>query len=276
MLVHPQPDPVAVALGPLQVHWYGLMYLAAFASAWWLGRQRVRQAWRNWTPEQLDDLVFYGAIGVILGGRIGYTLFYNFGAFVDNPLWIFKLWSGGMSFHGGFLGVLVALVLFCRKHGKSYWDVVDFTAPLVPLGLLFGRIGNFINAELPGRAADASLPWAMQWPGVDHLVHPSPLYQALTEGVLLFIIVWVFSWRPRPRYAVSGVFAIGYGSFRFITEFFREPDAHIGYLAGGWLTMGQLLSLPLVLAGVFVLVLAYRKRIMPVIAEATARKGDAS
>jgi len=274
VLVHPQPDPVAVALGPLQVHWYGLMYLAAFASAWWLGRQRVRQAWRNWTPEQLDDLVFYGAIGVILGGRIGYTLFYNFGAFVDNPLWIFKLWSGGMSFHGGFLGVLVALVLFCRKHGKSYWDVVDFTAPLVPLGLLFGRVGNFINAELPGRAADASLPWAMQWPGVDHLVHPSPLYQALTEGVLLFIIVWVFSWRPRPRYAVSGVFAIGYGSFRFITEFFREPDAHVGYLAGGWLTMGQLLSLPLVLAGVFLLVLAYRKRIMPVIAE--TRKGDAS
>jgi phosphatidylglycerol---prolipoprotein diacylglyceryl transferase len=275
VLVHPQPDPIAIALGPLQVHWYGLMYLLAFLTAWWLGRQRAKQAWRNWTPEQVDDLIFYGAIGVILGGRIGYTLFYNFGAFLDNPLWIFALWTGGMSFHGGFLGVLIAVVLFCRKHRKAYWDVVDFTAPVVPTGLLFGRIGNFINGELPGRAAEASLPWAMQWPGVEYLVHPSPLYQALTEGVLLFLIVWFFSWRPRPRYAVSGLFALGYGTFRFITEFFREPDAHIGYLYGDWLTMGQLLSLPLVAVGVFMLVLAYRKRIMPVIAEATGQKKDA-
>lgn len=263
MLVHPQPDPVAIAFGPLQVHWYGLMYLIGFVAAWWLGRQRVKQAWRNWTAEQVDDLIFYAALGVILGGRIGYTLFYNFDSFVENPLWIFKLWVGGMSFHGGFLGVMVAVWLFCRKHKKAYWDVVDFTAPLVPAGLFAGRIGNFINGELPGRAADASLPWAMQWPQVDFLVHPSPLYQAFTEGIVLFLIVWFFSQRPRPRYAVSGVFALGYGTFRFGTEFFREPDVQLGYIAFDWLTMGQLLSIPLIIVGVFLLLLAYRKRIMP-------------
>lgn len=266
MLIHPQPDPIAFGLGPVQVHWYGLMYLAAFLSAWWLGRTRVRQAWRNWTPAELDDLIFYGALGVILGGRIGYTLFYNFDAFIANPLWIFKLWTGGMSFHGGFLGVMIALALFCRRYNKSYWDVVDFTAPLIPVGLFTGRIGNFINAELPGRAADPDAWWSMVYPQIDAVArHPSQLYQAFSEGILLFIIVWFFSWRPRPRYAVSGVFALGYGSFRFITEFFREPDAHIGFVAFDWLTMGQLLSLPLVAVGVFLLVLAYRKRIMPVL-----------
>lgn len=270
MLVHPQPDPVAFALGPVQVHWYGLMYLLAFLSAWWLGRTRAKQAWRNWTPEQVDDLIFYGALGVILGGRIGYTLFYNFSEFLANPLWIFKLWTGGMSFHGGFLGVLIAIVLFCRQHKKSYWDVVDFAAPLVPIGLLTGRIGNFINAELPGRPADADLWWAMVYPQVDAIArHPSQLYQAFTEGVLLFTIVWFFSWRPRPRYAVSGIFAIGYGCFRFITEFFREPDAHLGFVAFDWLTMGQILSLPLIAVGVFMLVLAYRRRIMPALAGET-------
>lgn len=271
MLVHPQPDPIAFSLGPVGVHWYGLMYLLGFVAAIALGHLRAKQQWRNWTGIQVDDLIFYGALGVIIGGRVGYVLFYDFAHFLQDPLSIFVLWKGGMSFHGGFLGVLAAVWLFARRYKKSYWDVVDFAAPLVPIGLGAGRIGNFINAELPGRAADASLPWAMQWPGVQHLVHPSPLYQALTEGVLLFLIVWFFSWRPRPRYAVSGVFALCYGCFRFTTEFFREPDAHIGYLYGGWLTMGQLLSLPLVAVGVFMLVLAYRKRIMPVIAGSNAK-----
>ena len=267
MLVHPQPDPIAVALGPLQVHWYGLMYLLAFLTGWWLARVRAKQPWRNWTAEQADDLVFYVALGVILGGRVGYTLFYNFDGFVENPLWIFKLWGGGMSFHGGFLGVLVAMVLFARKHGKPFWDVMDFVAPVVPPGLFFGRIGNFINGELPGRAADPSFPLAMQWPGVDYLVHPSPLYQAFTEGVLLFTILWFFSWRPRPRYAVSGLFALGYGIFRFTTEFFRTPDVQLGFIAFGWLTMGQLLCIPMILVGIALLWIGYRRRIMPVIAE---------
>lgn len=267
MLVHPQFDPIVISLGPLAVHWYGLMYLIGFVAAWTLGRMRARQPWRNWTAEQVDDLIFYGALGVILGGRFGYVIFYNFGAFLDNPLWLFQLWSGGMSFHGGFLGVLVAIWLFARKHGKSYWDMVDFCAPLVPTGLFAGRLGNFINAELPGRAADPDLWWAMVYPQIDNIArHPSQLYQAFSEGVLLFLIVWFFSIRPRPRYAVSGVFAIGYGAFRFITEFFREPDAHLGFIAFDWLTMGQLLSLPLVAVGIFLLVHAYRRRIMPVLA----------
>lgn len=264
MLIHPQPDPVAIALGPLSVHWYGLMYLAAFLAGWLLGRQRAKQAWRNWTTDQVDDLVFYGALGVILGGRAGYVLFYNFGAFLDNPLWLLQIWSGGMSFHGGLLGVLLALWLFARKYKKAYWDVVDFVAPLVPTGLLAGRIGNFINAELPGRVADPDLWWAMVYPQIDLLArHPSQLYQAFSEGVLLFLIVWFFSIRPRPRYAVSGLFALGYGTFRFCTEFFREPDAHLDFVAFGWMSMGQALSVPLILVGVLLLWLAYSLRIMP-------------
>ncbi len=271
MLVHPQPDPIAISLGPVGVHWYGLMYLLGFVGAMLLGRLRTRQAWRNWSTLQLDDVVFYAAVGVIVGGRVGYMLFYDFPHFIENPLSVFVLWKGGMSFHGGLLGVLLAMWFFARRHGKSFWDVMDFVAPLVPLGLGAGRIGNFINAELPGRAADPSLPWAMQWPGVDYLVHPSPLYQAFTDGVLLFAIVWIFSMRPRPRYAVSGVFALGYGTFRFITEFFREPDAQMGFLYGNWLTMGQLLSLPLVAIGLFLLILAYRKKILPPADGAAAR-----
>lgn len=271
MLTHPQPDPIAFTI-PLPgdwdigVHWYGLMYLLGFAAALWLGHARTRQAWRNWSGIQVDDLVFYAAMGVIIGGRVGYVLFYDFSHFIANPLSLFMVSKGGMSFHGGLLGVLIAMWLLARKHGKSYWDVVDFVAPLVPTGLFTGRIGNFINAELPGRAADPSLPWAMQWPGVPVPVHPSPLYQACTEGILLFLLVWIFSQRPRPRYATSGVFALGYGCFRFSTEFFRTPDAHIGFVAWGWLSMGQLLSVPLILTGIFLLWLAYRKRIMPVLA----------
>ncbi|MFZ5723672.1 MAG: prolipoprotein diacylglyceryl transferase [Pseudomonadota bacterium] len=267
MLVHPQPDPVAFSLGPLGVHWYGLMYLLGFVAALWLGRRRTRQEWRNWTAIQVDDLIFYAALGVILGGRIGYVLFYDFAHFLQDPLSLFVLWKGGMSFHGGFLGVMVAVWVFARKYHKAYWDVVDFTAPLVPIGLGAGRIGNFINGELPGRPADPDLWWSMVYPQFDAVArHPSALYQAVTEGVLLFLLVWVFSRRPRPRYATSGLFALGYGSFRFATEFFRTPDAHLGFVAFGWMTMGQVLSVPLILVGVFLLWLGYRKRIMPVLA----------
>lgn len=261
MLVHPQFDPIALELGPLAVHWYGLMYLVAFVAGWWLGRVRAKQGWRGWNPEQVDDLLFYVALGVILGGRVGYVFFYNFGEFLENPLWLLQLWSGGMSFHGGLLGVLVAVALFCRKHDKLFWDTVDFVAPLVPTGLLAGRIGNFINGELVGRVASTDLPWAMVYPQVDALArHPSQLYQAFTEGVVLFALVWFFSRRPRPRYAVSGMFALGYGTLRFCTEFFRTPDAHLGFIAFDWLTMGQLLCLPLAGIGLVLLWLAYRPR----------------
>ncbi|MFZ5757023.1 MAG: prolipoprotein diacylglyceryl transferase [Pseudomonadota bacterium] len=272
MLTHPQPDPVAFTIPlpgswDLGVHWYGLMYLLGFAAALWLGHRRAKQAWRNWNGEQVDDLVFYAAMGVIIGGRVGYMLFYDLAHFLENPLSLFMLSRGGMSFHGGFLGVLVAMWLLARKHGKAYWDVVDFVAPLVPPGLFTGRIGNFINGELPGRPADPDLWWSMVYPQVDAIArHPSALYQALTEGIVLFLLVWIFSRRPRPRYATSGVFALGYGCFRFTTEFFRTPDAHIGFVAFGWLTMGQLLCIPMILVGIFMLWLAYRKRIMPVLA----------
>ncbi len=258
MLTYPKIDPVAVKLGPLKIHWYGIMYLIAFASAWWLGVRRARRPGSGWNPDQVSDLIFYGAMGVVLGGRLGYTLFYNFGHFLADPLSIFRIWEGGMSFHGGLLGVLVAMWLYGRKYHRRFFELTDFIAPLVPIGLAAGRLGNFINGELWGRPTD--VPWAMVFPGAGPLPrHPSQLYELLLEGVLLFIIVWFYSARPRPRMAVSGVFALGYGSFRFFVEFFREPDAHIGYLAFGWLTQGQLLSVPLILLGVLLLWLAYRR-----------------
>ncbi|MFO8023790.1 prolipoprotein diacylglyceryl transferase [Thiohalophilus sp.] len=251
-------DPVAFELFGLTVHWYGLMYLIGFVGAWWLGRLRARQPTSNWTAAQVDDLLFYGGLGVILGGRIGYVLFYNFGAFVDDPLLLFQIQEGGMSFHGGLLGVMLALWLFCRKYDKAYFAVLDFVAPLVPLGLGAGRIGNFINGELWGRPTD--LPWGMVFPlAGPQARHPNPLYEAFLEGLVLFVILWWFSARSRPRRAVSGMFALGYGVFRFAVEFVRTPDAHIGYLAWGWLTMGQLLTLPLILAGLYLLWWAYRQ-----------------
>jgi len=258
MLTYPRIDPVAVQLGPLKIHWYGIMYLIAFASAWWLGVRRAKRPNSGWQAEQVSDLIFYGAMGVVLGGRIGYTLFYNLPHFLADPLSILRVWEGGMSFHGGLLGVLVAMWWYGRKYRRDFFALTDFVAPLVPIGLAAGRLGNFINGELWGRPSD--VPWAMVFPGAGPLPrHPSQLYELLLEGVLLFLIVWFYSAKPRPRMAVSGVFALGYGSFRFLVEFFREPDAHIGYLAFGWLTEGQLLSAPLILLGVVLLWLAHRR-----------------
>ena len=249
MINYPSIDPVALSLGSLKIHWYGLMYLIGFISAWRLGLYRIKKGHSDWTEKQVEDLIFYGALGVILGGRIGYTLFYNFSSFIENPFSILFIWQGGMSFHGGLLGVIGAFYLFSRKHGKTFFQVSDFMAPMVPIGLGAGRIGNFINKELIGRPVEAALPWAMDYG--DHIArHPSSLYQALTEGLLLFMIVWFYSSKPRPIMAVSAVFIGCYGLFRFVTEIFRTPDSHIGFIAFDWLTMGQLLSLPMILIGV--------------------------
>ena len=261
MLLHPQFDPVAFTLGPLSVRWYGLMYLVAFVQFILLGRYRIRTRPGLLTVEQLDDLLFYGMLGVIIGGRLGQVLFYEPGYYLAHPLEIVAVWKGGMSFHGGFLGVLLAMGLWTRKHAFAWFDIMDFVAPLVPLGLAAGRIGNFINGELWGRVADPSLPWAMIFPQAGDMQprHPSQLYHVGLEGLALFTILWLFSARARPRGAVSGVFLIGYGSFRFITEFFREPDAGI-FGQSYTISMGQWLSLPMVLIGIAMVVLAYRRK----------------
>lgn len=258
MLIHPQFDPVALHLGPLAIRWYGLMYLLAFGLFLLLGRQRIKNCPQSgWTAKELDDLLFYGVLGVVLGGRLGYVLFYQPAHFLAHPLEIFSVWQGGMAFHGGFLGVLVAMGLFARKTGKSWLAVTDFIAPLVPLGLGAGRIGNFINGELWGRPTD--VPWAMVFPQVDSVPrHPSQLYQFALEGLTLFVILWLFSSKPRPAGAVSGLFLIGYGSFRFLVEFTREPDSFLGLLAMG-LSMGQWLSLPMIVAGIAMLRWSYRR-----------------
>jgi phosphatidylglycerol:prolipoprotein diacylglycerol transferase len=262
MLTHPMPDPVALSIGPLSVHWYGLMYLLAFAQFLALGRVRIRQphiAAAGWKKEDLDDMLFYGVLGVVIGGRLGEVLFYHPAYYFSNPLEIFQVWKGGMSFHGGFLGVMIAMAIWGRKRGRNLMDVLDFIAPMVPLGYAAGRIGNFINAELPGRLADPSLPWAMIWPNVDSLPrHPSPIYQALVDGVLLFLIVWFFARKPRPRLAVSGVFALGYGCARFFTEYFRTPDYEVS-LGAFAISAGQMLSVPMIVLGIVLLTLAYRK-----------------
>ena len=261
MLLHPQFDPVAFSLGPLAVRWYGLMYLVAFVQFILLGRYRIRTRPGLLTVEQLDDLLFYGMLGVILGGRLGQVLFYEPAYYLAHPLEILAVWKGGMSFHGGFLGVLAAMGLWSRKHRIAWFDVTDFIAPLVPLGLAAGRIGNFINGELWGRVADPSLPWAMIFPQAGDMQprHPSQLYHVGLEGLALFAILWIFSSRPRPRSAVSGVFLIGYGAFRFVTEFFREPDHGI-FGQSYTISMGQWLSLPMIAIGIAMLVMAYRKK----------------
>ncbi len=258
MLKHPQFDPVAISVGPLKVHWYGLTYLAGFALGWWLGRVRARKQWTPVNEQQVGDLLFYIALGVILGGRFGYVVFYNFDQFIDNPLWLLRVWEGGMSFHGGLIGVMLAMWWFGRRLGCGFFRIADFVAPLVPVGLGFGRIGNFINGELWGRPTD--MPWGMVFPQApDELArHPSQLYQFALEGVALFVALWLYSSRPRPTMAVSGLFLILYGIFRIINEFFRQPDPQLGYLAFNWLTMGQLLSLPMVIAGALLMVFAYR------------------
>ena len=261
MLTHPQFDPVALAIGPVAIHWYGLMYLLAFFQFIALGRLRIRQGLAPMNAEQLDDLLFYGVLGVIVGGRLGQVLFYEPAHYLANPLEILAVWKGGMSFHGGFLGVLVAMSLWARKARLSWLTVTDFIAPLVPLGLAAGRVGNFINGELWGRITDASLPWAMVFPqsGSFEPRHPSQLYHVALEGLALFALLWLLTTKPRPTGFASGVFLIGYGAFRFITEFFREPDHGIfgqSYLV----SMGQWLSLPMIVAGIALIVFAYRKK----------------
>jgi phosphatidylglycerol:prolipoprotein diacylglycerol transferase len=258
MLIHPQFDPVALHLGPLAIRWYGLMYLLAFGLFLLLGRQRIKTGPQSgWTVKELDDLLFYGVLGVVLGGRLGYVLFYQPAHFLAHPLEIFSVWQGGMAFHGGFLGVLVAMGLFARRTGKSWLAVTDFIAPLVPLGLGAGRVGNFINGELWGRPSD--MPWAVVFPQIDSVArHPSQLYQFALEGLALFTLLWLFSRKPRPTGAVSGLFLIGYGAFRFLVEYTREPDSFLGLLALN-LSMGQWLSLPMIAAGIIMLRWAYRK-----------------
>ena len=254
MLIHPQFDPVAISLGPLAIRWYGLMYLAGFIAFLVLGRRRAAsQPWHGIAPAALDDLLFYGVLGVIVGGRLGQVLFYEPGYYLAHPLEIAAVWKGGMSFHGGFLGVLVAMALWGRKRGLAFFRVTDFIAPLVPLGLMAGRIGNFINGELWGRVAAADFPLAMVFPQVDSLPrHPSPLYQAAGEGLLLFVLLWRYSQSQRSRGAVSGMFLLGYGVFRFVAEFFREPDAGI-FGHSYTISMGQWLSLPMIAFGLYLL-----------------------
>ena len=256
MLVHPQFDPIAVQIGPLAVRWYGLMYVIGFVLFIVLGKRRAREnLLTGWHPRDVDDMLFYGVFGVILGGRLGYVLFYKPLYYLAHPLEIFEIWQGGMSFHGGLIGVLVALWFFSRRRGKHWLVVTDFVAPLVPLGLAAGRLGNFINGELWGRVTD--VPWAMVFPPAGPQPrHPSQLYQFALEGLLLFAVLWIYARRRRPLGAVSGLFLLGYGTCRFIAEYAREPDGFLGFLALG-LTMGQWLSLPMIAIGGAMMLWAY-------------------
>lgn len=259
MLIYPHIDPIAFHLFGWPVHWYGLTYLIGILLGWWLLSLRVRNPMRGFTQEELSDIIFFTALGVILGGRLGYVLFYDFGLLLKNPLLLFQVWRGGMSFHGGLLGVVLAMWYMSYKLKRPFLALTDLIAPVVPVGLGAGRIGNFINGELWGRVTD--VPWAMVFPNAGDLPrHPSQWYEFLLEGVVLFIVLWCYSRKPRPLGAVSGLFALGYGLFRCVIEFFREPDEQIGYLAFGWLTEGQLLSLPLILVGVALLWVAYKRK----------------
>lgn len=256
MLVHPNIDSIIFQIGPVAIRWYGMMYLVGFASAYYLGMKRLEKS-SLMTKDQFSDLIFYGALGVILGGRIGYTLFYQFDRVLDDPSWMFKVWLGGMSFHGGLIGVLVVLGIFAWKQKKNVFDLADFAQPILPLGVFAVRMANFINQELWGRASD--LPWAMVFPkdslGIPR--HPSQLYEAFSEGLLLFVILWLYSMKPRPRGAVVGLGIMGYGIFRFLVEFAREPDQHLGFVAFDWMTKGQVLSSPMIVGGFAILFWAY-------------------
>lgn len=259
MLSYPDIDPVALALGPIKIHWYGITYVVSIVSAWYLLRWRARKnPLLGWKQEHIDDMAFFAMLGIIVGGRLGSVLFYNLPYYLEHPIDIFKINQGGMSFHGGLTGGLLAMFWFARKTNSTFFQVTDFVAPVVPIGLGCGRIGNFINGELWG--APSTLPWAMIFPGADAMPrHPSQLYEALLEGILLFIILWFYSAKPRPIMAVSGLFLLGYGLFRSSVEFVREPDAHIGYLAFDWVTMGMVLSWPMILFGAILLFLAHKK-----------------
>ena len=292
-------DPIAVALGPLKVHWYGLMYLLAFVSAWWLGRSRIRKGRLPGVDDNaFGDLMFYGMLGVVLGGRLGYILFYDFKTYIADPLQMLKVWEGGMSFHGGLIGVLIAVFWWARKHRLHFFDVVDFVAPLVPAGLGFGRVGNWIGGELWGKPTQGTAfdGWGVVFPRslpepfasmdaatlkaqfdsgiIDSFArHPSQLYQATLEGLVMFCVLVWYSRKPRPRYMVSGLFALMYGVFRFIVEFVRVPDEQLEYLAFGWLTMGQVLSMPLILLGLYLLWLSRRApTLQPVVSAPVAGK----
>ena len=256
----PHFDPIAFSIGPLAVHWYGLMYLFGFAAFWLLGRQRARQAWRGMSAQGVEDLLFYGVIGVILGGRLGFCLLYQPEWYLTHLLDIFKVWQGGMSAHGGIVGSILAIAYYARRQKTSFLTVADFVAPLVPLGLMFGRLGNFINGELWGRAADPTLPGAMIFENSGTLVprHPSQLYEAFLEGALLFTVLWLFSRKPRPAGAVGALFCLGYGLVRFVVEYFREPDSYLGLGLFG-LSRGQWLSLPVMALGLVVLLWALRR-----------------
>jgi len=248
----PDIDPVALSLGPLKIHWYGIMYLIGFVAGWWLGVVRARRPGSVWKPVEVGDILFYIAVGVILGGRLGYVLFYKPGHYLTHPLEVFAIWDGGMSFHGGLIGVILAMAWFARQTRRRFFAVADFIAPLTPIGFGAGRFGNFINQELWGAPTD--LPWGMVFrTGGNVARHPSQLYELALEGIALFAILWLYSRRPRPVGAVSGLFLLCYGLFRFAVEFVREPDAHLGYLAFGWVTMGQVLSLPMILIGAWLM-----------------------
>ena len=280
MLTYPEIDPVIFSIFGLKIRWYGMMYVVGFVAGWWLARRRSKEAWAQINPEQVDDLVFYVMLGVILGGRLGYTFFYGWAEIARDPLYIFKIWEGGMSFHGGLAGVLIAMWLYGRKLGKTMWAMTDFIAPLVPLGLGFGRIGNFINGELWGGPTE-DVAWAMQVSCVDRYdlcvrklglapdtamtppLHPSMLYEAVLEGFVLFAILWWFSSKERPYMSVSGLFLLLYGVFRFWIEFYRMPDTHLpnnGYLLFDWVTMGQILTIPMIIVGAALIYLAYRPK----------------
>jgi phosphatidylglycerol---prolipoprotein diacylglyceryl transferase len=255
MIQYPGFDPIAIALGPVKVHWYGIMYLVGFAAAWWLGRVRAARPGSTWKPLDVDDFIFFAMLGVILGGRVGYVLFYGLKYWAEDALYPLKIWEGGMSFHGGLLGVMAAIAVFAVRRGRHVFDVFDFAAAVPGIGLLAGRLGNFINGELWGKPTD--VPWGFMVDG--QVRHATQLYEAALEGVVLFAVMWWFTSRPRPRLAPSGLFLALYGGSRVLVEFWRVPDAHIGYLYGGWLTMGHLLSLPMLVAGIVLLVLAYRR-----------------
>lgn len=256
MLQYPQIDPIALQLGRLKVHWYGIMYLVGISAGWLLAIYRCKQAWRDWTREQVADMIFYISLGLLVGGRAGYMLFYAFHDLITHPIDLLKTWQGGMSFHGGIIGGMLALWIFSRRYKKKYLNTLDFVSPLIPIGLACGRLGNFINGELWGRVSH--LPWAMVFPGAGPLPrHPSQLYELLLEGILLFVILWFYSRKPRPLGAVAGVFGLGYGIFRFLVEFVRQPDPQLGFVAFGWMTRGQELCIPMILVGVWLIINGY-------------------